>query len=413
MASADGAAATPHSFEGVSSIPRLEARTLSSARPKLVVDLRSPGEFAADHVPGAVNVPLFDDVQRALVGTLYCQASPAIAFEEGRAIVRSKIRVMIGEIARLADWSPRVDDVEERVERMTSGGYEHMAAALMSLSNSPVPDAPIVLHCWRGGLRSRSVIGLLRALGLDSATMLVGGYKGYRAFVNEELGRALLPRAIVLRGLTGVGKTLVLRELERLRPGSTLDLEGLAGHRSSLLGMVGLEPCTQKTFESRLCARLARGFGEFVFIEGESRKVGDAIVPSRVWDTMASAIHVYVSASLDRRVEVLCRDYLSSSASRAELRARLPHLEERLTRAADAPSFVSMLDAGRERELVELLLERYYDPLYHHGQKGLSFSAHFDATDPVRAAETILAWADATVRSGEIVRWPDVRSAIP
>jgi tRNA 2-selenouridine synthase len=254
------------------------------------------------------------------------------------------------------------------------------------------------MHCWRGGLRSRSVIGLVRALGLDRATMLVGGYKGYRTFVNEELARATLPRAVVLRGLTGVGKTLVLREIERLRPQSTLDLEELAGHRSSLLGMVGLAPCSQKTFESRLCQRIARGFPDVIFIEGESRKVGDAIVPDRVWSALRGGTSVQLEATVERRVQVLCRDYLATETSRAELRARLPHVEPRLTRAADAPSFVTMLDDGRERELVELLLERYYDPLYRHSQKGVDFAARFDATDPARAAAEILAWADETQR---------------
>jgi tRNA 2-selenouridine synthase len=386
-------------LDGVTAIPRLTAREMANARPALVVDLRSPSEFAEDHVPGAVNVPLFDDVQRALVGTLYRQVSPSAAFDEGRAIVRSKIRDMVGEISRVTHWSPRADDVEARVERMTSGGYDQMAAALMSVPSGETPNAPIVMHCWRGGLRSRSVIGLVRALGLDRATMLVGGYKGYRAFVNEELGCCTLPQAIVLRGLTGVGKTLVLREIERLRHGSTLDLEFFAGHRSSLLGMVGLKPCSQKTFESRLCERITRGFGDFVIMEGESRKVGDAIVPNRVWSALTGGVSVHVDAALDRRVEVLCRDYLADDASRAELRARLPHVEERLTRATDAPSLVSMLDAGSERELVELLLERYYDPLYRHSQKGLDFAARFDASDPTRAAREILAWVDDTFRS--------------
>jgi tRNA 2-selenouridine synthase len=269
-----------------------------------------------------------------------------------------------------------------------------MAAALMAVPSGETPDAPVVMHCWRGGLRSRSVIGLVRALGLERATMLVGGYKGYRAFVNEELAGVTLPRTVVLRGLTGVGKTLVLREIERLRPGATLDLEALAGHRSSLLGMVGLAPCSQKAFDSLVLERITRGFDGPVFIEGESRKVGDVTVPARVWDAMRGATNVSLETSVARRVDVLCSDYLATDASRAELRTRLPHVDERLTRAADAPSLVSMLDGGRERELVELLLERYYDPLYRHSQKGLHFAARFDVTEPADAARRILAWAD-------------------
>jgi tRNA 2-selenouridine synthase len=379
------------------SIPVIDAHAMMRLRTeRRVVDLRSPAEFAEDHVPGAVNVPLFDDVQRALVGTLYRQVSPEAAFDRGREIVRAKIRTLVGDIARNVGWNPDVADVEERVVEMTSGGFERMSSDLMAMQPAPVPDDPIVLHCWRGGLRSRSVLALVRGLGLERATLLAGGYKGYRAWVNETTAHATFPRTIVLRGLTGVGKTLVLREIERLRPGSTLDLEGLAGHRSSLLGMVGLEPCTQKTFESRLCARIAEGFAGAMIVEGESRKVGDIVLPTSVWNALSHGTNVLLETSVARRVEVLCADYLADEKSRAELRERLPHVEQRMTRAADAPSLVSMLDAGRTTELVELLLERYYDPLYAHGEKHREHALRVDATDPARAARTILEWSVAS-----------------
>lgn len=391
--------------EGAVVFPRLDARSLGSARPAAVIDLRSESEFARDHVPGAVNVPLFDDVQRAIVGTLYRQVSPAAAFEEGRTIVRAKIRELVERIARATGWAPDLAQVDERAERLTSGGYERMAERLLALPCVEPPADPIVLHCWRGGLRSQSVVWLVRSLGLERATLLEGGYKGYRAWVNEVLGTARLPDTVVLRGLTGVGKTLVLREIERLRPGSTLDLEALAGHRSSLLGMVGLQPCSQKAFESRLCTRIARGFGPVVFVEGESRKVGDAVVPQCVWEALSGGTNVALEASVERRVEVLCRDYLADEATRAELRERLPHVDARLTRVAGAPSLVELLDSGRERELALLLFERYYDPLYRHGQRGLAFAARFDAGDPTHAAREILAWSDA--------HWPCAAGALP
>ncbi|MBL8859839.1 MAG: tRNA 2-selenouridine(34) synthase MnmH [Planctomycetes bacterium] len=394
-------------------MPRIGADALMRLPMRRVVDLRSPSEFAEDHVPGAVNVPLFDDVQRALVGTLYSQDSPEAAFAEGREIVRAKIRDMVLEIARLTQWSPNADDIEARAAEMTAGGYEHMSAALMSAAIEPAGAAPVVMHCWRGGLRSRSVIALVRSLGLEQATMLEGGYKGYRAWVNRELGSATYPRVIVLRGLTGVGKTLVLRAIERLQPGAVLDLEGLAGHRSSLLGMVGLQPCSQKLFESRICARIARGFGPVLFVEGESRKVGDAIVPNVLWQAMANGVDVQLEATVERRVDVLCEDYLADAASRAELRARLPFVDERLTRAADAPSLVSMLDAGRERELVALLLERYYDPLYRHSQSGQVYAARFDATDPERTARALLDWAEKLAFETKETRWPPEKRSIP
>jgi tRNA 2-selenouridine synthase len=203
----------------------------------------------------------------------------------------------------------------------------------------------------------------------------------------------------VLRGLTGVGKTLVLRRIERNQPGLTLDLEGLAGHRSSLLGMVGLEPCSQKMFESRLCARLAHGFPGAVIVEGESRKVGDVILPPALWEAMTDATNVLLEADVAHRVEVLCADYLADERSRVELRARLPHVESRMQRAADATPLVELLDAGRTDELVKLLLEHYYDPLYRHGEKGREHALRVDASDPDRAAREIVDWAASGARS--------------
>jgi tRNA 2-selenouridine synthase len=382
------------------SIPVIDAREMMAlGEQRCVVDLRSPAEFALDHVPGAVNVPLFDDVQRALVGTLYRQVSPEAAFDRGREIVPLKVRALVDDIGRATDWQPADAHVEERVVAMTSGGYERLSSELMSMQPAPAPDDPVVLHCWRGGLRSRSVLALVRSLGLDRATLLTGGYKGYRAWVNAEIERAAFPRTIVLRGSTGVGKTLVLREIERLAPRSTLDLEALAGHRSSLLGMVGLEPCSQKMFESRLVERIARGFDDVMIVEGESRKVGDVILPPAVWSALSHGHNVLLETSVERRVDVLCADYLADERSHAELRERLPHVEQRMTRTADAPSLVAMLDAGHVDALVRLLLEQYYDPLYAHGEKGREHALRVDATDPARAARAILDFA-AKSRNG-------------
>lgn len=382
-------------------VPVIDAGTLMRSRGRVVVDMRSPVEFAEDHVPGAWNVPLFDDVQRALVGTLYQTVSPDAAFEAGREMVRESVVELVGAIARHTGWTPPRDDLRERVVAMTSNGYERTSATLMALRTLPPPPDPVVVHCWRGGLRSRSVLALLRALGLERATLLDGGYKGYRAWVRDEVEQATFPRFVVLHGLTGVGKTLVLREIERLRPRSTIDLEALAGHRSSLLGMVGLAPCTQKMFESRLCERLAQGFadvggrGPLAIVEGESRKVGDVILPPALWRALEGGTSLSLETTVDRRVQVLCEDYLADEAHRAELRRRLPHVDERLVRASDAESLVSMLDSGRTDELVRLLLERYYDPLYRHAVKGKVHAGRVDAADPARAAREILAWCDA------------------
>ena len=242
-------------------IPALGAEQLLAHPRAVVIDLRSPGEYAEDHVPGSVNVPLFDDDERALVGVLYNHASPERAFREGLEVVLAKVDALVERIAQAAGLDVSSVDLHETVRTLASGGMTEMERRLELVPTDELGARAVVVHCWRGGLRSQSVSALLRAVGLCDAAVLDGGYKAYRAQVREELLGWDPPPAYVLRGLTGVGKTLVLRELEGQRPGWTMDLEAAAGHRSSLLGMVGLEPVPQKTFESRLAERIRRGLG--------------------------------------------------------------------------------------------------------------------------------------------------------
>jgi tRNA 2-selenouridine synthase len=376
-----------------SSTPATQIPAVSAAdalRAATVIDLRSPSEFAQDHLPDAANVPLFDDTERALVGTLYRRRSPAAAFDEAREIARGRVRDLVAEIGRVAGFAPPAEDFEARLLAMTEDGIEGLEGSLEARPGE-LPEDAVVLHCWRGGLRSRSVVALLRALGLDCAVVLEGGYRAYRAEVVRAIAELELPPAFALRGLTGVGKTLVLRELERQRPGWTIDLEGLAGHRSSILGMVGLEPCTQKTFESRLLQRVRAGLGEAVVLEGESRKVGDVVLPERVWHALSEATNVELTAPPERRVRVLLDDYLATGGSRAELRERLPFIEQRLGPVKWDGALTGLLDEGRDEELVLVLLERYYDPLYRHSERGKRYAATIDSSDPERAAREIAA----------------------
>ena len=246
--------------------------------------------------------------------------------------------------------------------------------------------------CWRGGLRSQSVVALLRELGFDGAVALEGGYKAYRRVVRERIASWSPPPSYALRGLTGVGKSLVLRAVEARRPRWTVDLEALAGHRSSILGMVGLEPCSQRAFETRLAARLRRGFDGACVLEGESRKVGDVVLPEPVWRALSGARNIELTAPLDTRVGNLLDDYLAREGNRGELALQLPFLEERLGPRRWKGELVRLLEAGRDAELVEVLLERYYDPLYRHSERGKEYAVSIDAGDPERAARDVVAW---------------------
>ena len=199
----------------------------------------------------------------------------------------------------------------------------------------------------------------------------------------------------MLRGLTGVGKTLILRELERIRPGWTVDLEGVARHRSSLLGMVGLEPVSQKAFESGLAERLREGFPGPVVFEGESRKVGDAVVPERLWRSLDQGVNVLLEAPVARRVEVLSEDYLAKPEAGPRLRAQLERIEPLMGPVKYAGVLTGLWDRGEIAELVELLLERYYDPRYQHGEKVRNYAHTVDASDPERAAREVPEWIES------------------
>lgn len=379
----------------VREVPVAAVDAVLDRRDLFVIDLRSPSEFADDHVPGAHNAPLFDDAERAIIGTLFRRQSPEAAFQAGRELVSGSIHALVGRIAALAGRSIPHADLVAGVRRMTAGGFERASTELETSPIAMPGPGSLVLHCWRGGLRSRSVVAFLRELGWEDAFGLDGGYRAYRYAVMEALAAFEPPPTFVLRGLTGVGKTLVLRELERLRPGWTLDLEGCAGHRSSILGMVGLEPVSQKAFESRIAGRLRAGLPGPLVLEGESRKVGDAIQPPRIWEALQAGTNLLLSAPLERRVDVLLEDYLALPGNRAELRTRLPFIEQRLGPSEWHGELVALLDDHDDRALCRALLEHYYDPLYRHGEKGRQYAAEFDTGDPAAAAREIAAFIEA------------------
>ncbi|PCJ54583.1 MAG: tRNA 2-selenouridine(34) synthase MnmH [Planctomycetota bacterium] len=354
-------------------LPYAAARSFPELR---WADLRSPGEFQRDHVPGAINVPLFDDAQRAAVGTLYRQASKGDAYDQGLAFAESAMPELLGQLLgrtiEAAEWQPCFEQLGEQLR----GGQESVDLG----PELPEQKPTLALYCWRGGMRSRSVSALLQALG-ETVLLLDGGYKNYRNWVLKQTEGLQLPELIVLRGPTGVGKTEILARLEQQHPGSTLCLESLAQHRSSILGAVGKEPVSQPSFDTRLLQRIGEmGPGPW-FIEGESRKVGDVILPANLYEAMEKAHHWRLEASTETRVRNLMDDYLISDGSVDAIREQLPMLERRI-----GLKWVGQLDRwmaeGRAAEVTEVLLERYYDPLYAHSDERREWSVELTVEDP-------------------------------
>jgi tRNA 2-selenouridine synthase len=340
------------------------------------VDLRSPSEFARDHVRGAWNVPLFDDDQRAVVGTLYKQESPDAAFEHGLEMVQKKLGDLL---ASILGYPIAADDLRQRFDELAT----RLKAGVSAVTLEPLADvggATLAVYCWRGGMRSRSVAALLLALGIENVVLVQGGYKDYRQWVRNSLELISYAHSfIILRGPTGVGKTQILHQLEKELPGSTIDLEGLAQHRSSVLGAVGLEPVSKPEFDSRLLERLSELGPRPWFVEGESRKVGDVEIPPTFFLGMEDGAHVRLEASMGYRTALLAREYLATSHHVEQLADQLQFLEKRLG-AKWVGRLREWLAAGRWQEVAEVLLERWYDPRYGHHDERRTWLARFDAS---------------------------------
>jgi len=314
---------TPRGLAGVDQVGEFDA----------IIDARAPAEYAEDHLPGALSMPVLDDEQRARVGTLYKQVSAFEAKKLGAALVSR--------------------NVADHIERQ--------------LLDKPKNWRPLV-YCWRGGQRSGSFSHILREIGWD-AHRLQGGYKAWRRHVVEQL--AGLPagfRFRVVSGATGSGKSRLLDALAA-QGAQILHLEELAAHKGSVLGNLPeqAQPA-QKGFESLLFDRLRRlDPARPVYVEAESRKIGRLQVPDALIEAIRAAPAVRIEASLGARIEFLLRDYDYAVADPAWLLDRLAQLRG-LQSNDTLCHWQDLIGAGDFRQLVEELLTRHYDPLYERSQ---------------------------------------------
>lgn len=299
-----------------------------------ILDVRSPAEYAEDHVPGAVNLPVLSNTERAEVGTVYVQDSPFKARKMGAALVaRNAARHLE---THLAD---------------KPGGYR-----------------PLV-YCWRGGQRSGSFAAILQQVGWRAETV-VGGYQSYRRMVSAELYEADFPcRVILLDGNTGSGKTDLLGMLPA-HGLQVLDLEGLAHHRGSLLGSYAEPQPAQKGFESALAAAISHLDPTLpVVIEAESSKIGRINLPPGLWQAMRRAPRLVISVPLAARARYLLRSYADMLSQPEEGIARLDPLRK-LHGHAQVDAWEEMARAGAFETLAGSLMEIHYDPVYARGRKG-------------------------------------------
>lgn len=299
---------------------------LANALQYPVLDVRSPGEFAQGHIPGANSFPLFTDDERAQVGTAYKQQSKEAAFLLGLEIVGPKMAQFVRDARRIA------------------------------------PEGKVLVHCWRGGQRSGSMAWLLRQAGLEVAT-LSGGYKNYRTWLLEDLHRQQL-NIRVIGGPTGSGKTHILHAL-REQGEQIIDLEAIAHHKGSAFGFIGEQPQpTVEQFENNLYAAVRQlDTARRVWVENESHSIGRVYIPDGFWTQMKASRLYQLAIPLEVRIQNLLKDYVLENKDELaiafhKIASKLGGL--RLKQALEA------LERHDFATAAGIALE-YYDKTYQHG----------------------------------------------
>lgn len=343
----------------------ISAEELNKLKDRVIVDVRSPCEHEKENIPDSHNVPLLSDEERAVVGTIYKKKGEATARKEALKLIAPKIPPLIDEILSHADHGKS-----------------------------------IVVHCWRGGLRSEAVASFLSVIGTD-CWRLTGGYKAWRRQVlNDFEVNQYQFQPVILQGLTGVGKTEILRELKALSL-KVLDLEGLANHRGSVFGGMGLgEQPTQKNFDAALWTQLRELGPGPVFMEAESRKIGKLSLPDCIYSRIQSGRRILVTGTLEARGRRIVDDYAPhlTAETQAAFIARLPVIRERIGTKRTG-EIREMAENGNVAEAVESLLLEYYDPLYkRHIESQSPFELEVSGDDPAQAARSIQSWMEQSVR---------------
>ncbi len=317
-----------------------------------LIDVRSPGEFLADHIPGAINCPVLSDAERARVGSIYQQVSPFEARKLGAALVARNIA-------------------------------DHLQSYFSTQARRFSP----LIYCWRGGQRSRAMTMVLDQVGWP-ARQLQGGYKQYRREVLESLEQLPARLALtVLCGPTGSGKTALLEELAAAGE-QVLDLEALAHHKGSVLGLDPLTPQPgQRAFESALWDRL-RAFDprRRVWIEAESRLIGKLRLPDALFASMRAAVCVRLDAPLAARVSHLSERYVSLLADRETFKQNLSRLIPLYGRKLVA-QWNEMVDSGQWDTLAEQLVTLHYDPAYQRASDNLYAGSRHGRTVTLEALD--------------------------
>ncbi len=318
---------------------------------KIYVDVRSPLEFKESTIPGAINIPVLLNEERERVGTLYV----------GKKLNESKLFAIESISKRLPEIFKKFLELKKEYEN-------------------------IIVFCSRGGYRSKSIVSLLNSIDI-SVSRIDGGYKSYRNYVLDNMDKLISTvTPIVLYGNTGCGKTKILQEL-KIRDYPVIDLEGLANHRGSILGSVGLdEQPRQKMFESLLFEELYKYQNSYIFLEGESKRIGKVLIPESLYEKMANNINIKIESDIDYRVNLLVDEYASTD-NKEEIANAISLLKKFISNE-HLNDLLNALEEDDYEYIARQLCINYYDIRYKNRVKNFDFN--FYNEDPVKTADEII-----------------------
>ena len=296
----------------------------------IYIDMRSPAEFSTGHIIGAINIPIFSNEERAEVGTLYKQVG--------------------------------VEQAKELGLRIASGKLPHIVTQIRDLYKT---GRPVIVYCWRGGMRSKSIVTILNLMGVQ-VSQLLGGYKAYRRHVLDSLlNFKINPQIIVLCGSTGVGKTSLLQLLEN-KGIPIIDLEKLANHRGSVFGQVGLgESVTAQCFDTAILKELNNLNDQpYIVVECESKRIGNVYLPDCLYQAMQSGTQILLHTDIETRISRLIAEYTNLDETNTNaITVSLKALSKRFS-AKKMDELLLNFSQGKIRNVVRTLLVDYYDSLY-------------------------------------------------
>lgn len=321
-----------------------------------IVDVRSPKEYQEATIPGSVNIPVFTNAERAEIGTLYKQVSADAAKERGLQIFSQKLPAFIKEFQAI--------------------------------------ETPITLFCWRGGMRSKAAATTLSLMDVH-VNRLQGGIRSYRQWVVSELEKEHFPPTLyVLEGYTGTGKTVILEKLAA-DGYPVINLEKLAGYRGSIFGQIGMHPNNQKTFDALLVEDFMQYTNEpFVFIEGESKRIGKVIIPEFLYRKKEHGVYFMIHMPMEERINNILREYHPEDYPEKFIES-FQYVKKRIHMPIAKQIEIDLKD-GAYPSAIQRLLENYYDPMYDHANK-----SHVNNTKEIIYATTI---ADAYEQIKDILQ---------